>query len=104
MLTISDDCDNINAQIENAVTFGNSEVHKMIITATELKSNIGKYLSLAGAEDIFITKNGKRVAKLSSVKQDKVNAMKSLFGIIPDDGTTLDQIREERLKKYEVID
>jgi hypothetical protein len=27
--------------------------------------------------------------------------MKSLFGIIPDDGTTLEQAREERLAKYE---
>ena len=103
-LTTSDDCDNINAHIEHTITFGNSEEHKMIITATELKSNIGKYLSLANAEDIFITKNGKKIAKLSSAKQDKVNTMKSLFGIIPDDGTTLDQTREERLKNYEVID
>ena len=31
----------------------------MSITATELKSNLGKYLLLAATEDIFITKNGK---------------------------------------------
>ena len=30
----------------------------MSITATELKSNLGKYLLLAATEDIFITKNG----------------------------------------------
>lgn len=28
----------------------------MSITATELKSNLGKYLLLAATEDIFITK------------------------------------------------
>ena len=30
----------------------------MSITATELKSNLGKYLLLAATEDIFITRNG----------------------------------------------
>ena len=35
----------------------------MSITATELKSNLGKYLLLAATEDIFITRNGKVVAK-----------------------------------------
>ena len=38
----------------------------MSITATELKSNLGKYLLLAATEDIFITRNGKVVAKLSN--------------------------------------
>ena len=73
----------------------------MTITATEFKSNIGKYLSLVANQDIIITKNGKSVAKLSSTKQDKVDIAKSLFGLIPDDGTTLEQIREERLARYE---
>jgi len=73
----------------------------MTITATEFKSNIGKYLSLVANQDIIITKNGKSVAKLSSTKQDKVEIAKSLFGIIPDEGATLEQIREERLARYE---
>jgi len=76
----------------------------MLVTATEFKSNIGKYLSLVADQDIFITKNGKNIARLSSTKQDKVEIMKSLFGIIPDDGTTLEQAREERLARYETAD
>ena len=55
----------------------------MSITATELKSNLGKYLMLAATEDIFITKNGKVVAKLSNPHQDRVDMAKSLFGILP---------------------
>ena len=55
----------------------------MSITATELKSNLGKYLLLAATEDIFITKNGKVVAKLSNPHQDRVDIAKSLFGILP---------------------
>ena len=57
----------------------------MSITATELKSNLGKYLLLAATEDIFITRNGKVVAKLSNPHQDRVDIAKSLFGILPAD-------------------
>ena len=43
----------------------------MSITATELKSNLGKYLMLAETEDIYITRNGKVVAKLSNPYQER---------------------------------
>jgi len=76
----------------------------MLVTATEFKSNIGKYLSLVVDQDIFITKNGKSVAKLSSTKQNKVDIAKSLFGIVPNDGITKEQIREERITRYETPD
>ena len=44
----------------------------MSITATELKNNLGKYLLLSATEDVFITKNGKIVAKLTNPHQDRV--------------------------------
>ena len=68
----------------------------MSITATELKNNLCKYLMLAATEDIFITRNGKVVAKLSNPHQDRVDIAKSLFGILPNE-PTLEQAREERL-------
>lgn len=68
----------------------------MSITATELKINLGKYLMLAETEDIFITRNGKVVAKLSNPYQDRVDIAKSLFGILPDD-MTLEESQQERL-------
>ncbi len=46
----------------------------MSITATELKMNLGKYLSLSETEDIYITRNGKVVAKLTNPFQDRVDA------------------------------
>ncbi len=55
----------------------------MSITATELKNNLGKYLLLSATEDVFITKNGKIIAKLTSPYQDRVETAKSLFGILP---------------------
>jgi len=70
----------------------------MSITATELKMNLGKYLLMAETEDIYITRNGKIIAKLSNPNQDRVDMAKSLFGIIPAD-ITLEVAREERLNQ-----
>ena len=70
----------------------------MSITATELKLNLSKYLALAEKEDIYITKNGKVVAKLSSPYQDRVDTAKSLFGILPAD-ITLEEAKAERTGK-----
>lgn len=70
----------------------------MSITATELKLNLGKYLLLAETEDIYITRNGKVIAKLSNPFQDRVDIAKSLFGILPPD-VTLEESREERLNE-----
>lgn len=70
----------------------------MSITATELKMNLGKYLQLAESEDIFITKNGKVVAKLSNPNADRVEMAKSLLGVIPAD-ITLEEAREERANR-----
>ncbi|MBQ8165237.1 MAG: type II toxin-antitoxin system prevent-host-death family antitoxin [Clostridia bacterium] len=70
----------------------------MSITATELKKNLGKYLLLSATEDIYITKNGKVISKLTNPFQEKVDIAKSLFGIIPDDFPT-DDVRKERKDK-----
>lgn len=70
----------------------------MSITATEFKLNLSKYLLLAETEDIFITRNGKTIAKLTNPYQDRVDIAESLFGILPTD-ITLEEAREERLNK-----
>ena len=53
-------------------------------------------LLLSAKEDIFITKNGKIVAKLTNPHQDRVEVAKSLFGILPKDAD-LNEAKEERL-------
>lgn len=68
----------------------------MSITATELKNNLGKYLLLSATEDIFITKNGKIVAKLTNPYQNRVETAKSLFGVLPEEAD-LEEARAERL-------
>ncbi|MCL1926777.1 MAG: type II toxin-antitoxin system Phd/YefM family antitoxin [Syntrophorhabdaceae bacterium] len=69
----------------------------MLVSLSELKTNPGKYVAMASRQDIYITKNGKRVAKLTSAKQDKVASAKALFGILTGDAD-LDNAREQRLK------
>ncbi len=68
----------------------------MSITTTELKLNLSKYLMLSATEDIYITKNGKIISKLTNPFQDRVETAKSLFGILPTD-ITLEQARDERM-------
>ncbi|MBD5465011.1 MAG: type II toxin-antitoxin system prevent-host-death family antitoxin [Lachnospiraceae bacterium] len=68
----------------------------MSVTATELKNNLGKYLLLSATEDVFITKNGKVVAKLTNPYQDRVQTAKSLFGILPKDAS-IEEAKRERL-------
>ena len=55
------------------------------ISVSELKTNAGKYVAMAQSQDIFITKNGKLIARLTTAKPDKVAAAKALFGILPSD-------------------
>jgi len=69
----------------------------MQITATELKMNMGKYLSMASRRDIYITKNGQRIAKLTNPSPDRVAMLDSLVGIAKAEDVALDDIKRERL-------
>lgn len=72
----------------------------MIITATEFKTNFGKYIEMAVSQDIYITKNGKTVARLTSPTVNKLSVLDSIVGIVPQ-GSVEDEdtIREERLAR-----
>ena len=63
----------------------------MVVTATELKANIGHYLNAVSEDDVFITKNGKLIAKLSSPSQDKQTLLDSLVGVTAFTGELLAQ-------------
>ena len=72
----------------------------MVVTVAEFKANFGRYLELITKEDIFITRNGKTVAK---VVNPQVTAVDSLRGMLDGNssGVDVDSLREERLLKYE---
>ena len=74
------------------------------ITATELKLNLGHYLDLVLTEDIWITKNGKMVAKLTN---PNISAVDSISGILKDKAPeNLDRntMQEERIGRHEMHD
>ena len=76
----------------------------MIVTATEFKTNFGKYLDMLLSEDIFITRNGKTVAKMVNPNVSAVDAISGLLeGKLPNDYDAK-TLREERLEKYEIDD
>lgn len=72
----------------------------MIITAAEFKTNLGKYLEMATSQDIFITKNGKIIARLTSPAVNKLALLDDLVGIVPQEKATDENtIRGERLSR-----
>ncbi|MEH2942819.1 type II toxin-antitoxin system prevent-host-death family antitoxin [Lachnospiraceae bacterium KK002] len=72
----------------------------MVVTATEFKSNLGKYLELAARQDIFITRNGKNIARLTSPAIDRLAILDNLVGIIPEQDAAVEDVeREERLAR-----
>lgn len=76
----------------------------MQITATEFKLNLGRYLDLVLTEDIWISRNGKTVAKLINPNVSSVDSISGILkGKVPDD---LDRhsMREERTARYEMHD
>lgn len=72
----------------------------MIVTATEFKTNFGKYLDMLTKEDIFITRNGKTIAKVINPQVSAVDSLRGMLKNVPSD-LDLDSLREERLSKYE---
>lgn len=80
----------------------------MIVNTTEFKTRAGKYLGIVDKEEIMITRNGRKVAKLVSIKNEGTPNANFLYGLLADSKNkdiTKKQIREERIKgKYEDID
>ena len=80
-------------------------VRFVIVSATEFKNKVGKYLKIAQNEEVVISKNGKCIAKLIAMDKDEYPATASLVGVF-DKAASYDvaQTKDERLKKHESID
>lgn len=70
----------------------------MVVTVTEFKANFEKYLELVAREDVFITRNGKTVAKVVNPQISAVDSLRGMLGNIPSD-IDMDSLREEPLYK-----
>ena len=71
----------------------------MIVTATEFKSNLGKYLDMVATQDVYITKNGKNITRLTSPSSNKLAVLDELVGIASRVDADEDTIRKERLAR-----
>ncbi len=76
----------------------------MQVTATEFKLNLGKYLELVLTEDIWVTKNGKTVAKLINPNVSSVDAISGILAGKVSADLDRQSLREERLSKYAIDD
>ena len=87
-------------KIKKDILYTMKEARIMIVTATEFKTNLGKYLEMAMKQDIFITKNGKSIARLTSPTVNKLAVLDSLVGIVSEDSAMDEEtIRKERLAR-----
>ncbi len=76
----------------------------MQITATEFKLNLGKYLDLVEMEDIWITRNGKMIARMVNPNVPSVDAISGVLAGKVSADMNRHSLREERLSKYETDD
>jgi len=80
----------------------------MVVTATDLKTNLGKYLDLLDTDDIIVTRNGRKVARLIRDEEDVLAEVQSLYGILASSSgttqTSTADLPEERLVRYGNMD
>jgi prevent-host-death family protein len=74
----------------------------MYVSATEFRTNVGKYLDYVLNEDIFIVKHGKPVAVLSASRETKKAMIDSLKGSYHYDGD-LGDLLEKKWDDYESL-
>ncbi len=71
------------------------------ITATEFKTNMGHYLEMIPYEDIWVTKNGKLVARLVNPNVSSVDSISGILKGKISETTDRHSLHEERLSRYE---
>ena len=77
----------------------------MVVTSTDLKTNLGKYLDLLDTDDIIVTRNGRRVARMIRDEEDVLAEVQSLYGILAESNEEYKtQNQGERVKRYDSID
>lgn len=69
----------------------------MYVSATEFRTNVGKYLEISANEDVYIVKHGRPAAVLSASRDAKLRVLDSLAGSYKYDGD-LEDLLEKRLE------
>jgi prevent-host-death family protein len=68
----------------------------MQVTLHELETDAHRIIDLTAEQEVLVTEHGEPVARIISARPDKAQAIRSLFGLIPND-TTLDEAKADRL-------
>ena len=69
----------------------------MNVSIAELRKDTEKYVDMAREQDVYVTRNGKRVAKITAVTMNERSSAKALIGLLPSD-VDEDAARMQRLK------
>ncbi len=72
----------------------------MIVTLTEFKTDLDRYLELVGEEEIVLTKDGRQIASITPAPDEREAMLRSLRGILPPT-VTLEEAHAERVAKHE---
>jgi prevent-host-death family protein len=80
----------------------------MVVNATDFKNKVGKYLDIINQEEVIISRNGKPIAKLVPIDKastPNVDGLMELLDKVKKNGldADLNQLREDRYKKYESL-
>jgi prevent-host-death family protein len=82
----------------------------MIVNSTDLKNNLGKYLQLSAREEIIITSNGRKIAKLSAYEDlestGHVKERAAIYDVWPRKASYEEflELTENTEERYEYID
>ena len=72
----------------------------MVVTVYEFMKHFNDYIEMLKYEDIYLTENGKTIAKVSNPKDSAVDALTGILKSIAPDDLDKKDIREERLKSF----
>lgn len=67
----------------------------MIISATELKRNLGHWIDVSATEDVYVQRKGRVVTRLSNPYGSLIEVAESLAGVLPQE-LDAERILEER--------
>lgn len=65
------------------------------ITATELKTHLGKYMELGKREEIVVTHRGKPIFTIVPRKEEIAKKWEALFGVLPPEAAKDNDIDRE---------
>ena len=69
----------------------------MIISATELKRNLGHWMDVSATEDVYVERKGRLVTMLANPHAGLVDIAESLVGVLPADPDADEALAQRRM-------